>query len=83
MRVQGPVPTAVPPCASSYRCGNADFDVANALVKLRDVTGELLAERERRRVLQVRAADLDDVGERAALCRRAYRAVSSKRARDV
>ena len=40
------------------------LDVRSAVVELRDVAGELLAERERRRVLQVRAADLDDVGER-------------------
>ena len=43
------------------------FDVAHALVELRDVARKLLAERERRRVLQVRAADLHDVVERLRL----------------
>ena len=33
------------------------------VVELRHIARELLAERERRGVLQVRAADLDDVGE--------------------
>ena len=41
------------------------------VVELRDPAGDLLAERERRRVLQVRAADLDDVRERLRLARRA------------
>ena len=42
-------------------------DVREAVVELRHVAGELLAQRERRRVLQVRAPDLDDVGERRRL----------------
>ena len=37
------------------------FDRARAEVELRDPAGDLLAERQRRRVLQVRAADLHDV----------------------
>ena len=36
---------------------------ARSRVELGDVAGELLPERQRHRVLQVRAADLDDVGE--------------------
>ena len=43
-------------------------DVREPVVELRDVAGELLAQRERRRVLQVGAADLDDVRELAAPC---------------
>ena len=49
---------------------------AMRVVELRDVAGELLAERERRGVLQVRPADLDDVGERRRAWRRACRAAS-------
>ena len=46
--------------------------------ELRGVAGELLAQRQRRRVLQVRAADLDDVGESGGLGRqRAPRAWSA------
>ena len=41
------------------------------MIELRDPAGDLLPERERRRVLQVRAADLDDVLERLAPWRRA------------
>ncbi|MGF6922016.1 GNAT superfamily N-acetyltransferase [Paraburkholderia sp. 40] len=37
------------------------------MLELRNIAREFLAERERRRVLQVRAADLDDVGERFRL----------------
>ncbi len=62
-----PVPTAVPPSASSRRCGSAARRCADAVVELRDPARDLLAERERRRVLQVRAADLDDVGQRVGL----------------
>ncbi|CAM2158157.1 conserved hypothetical protein [Paraburkholderia tropica] len=39
------------------------FHMLDAVIELRDVARELLAERERRGVLQVRAADLDDVAE--------------------
>ena len=39
------------------------------LAELVDIAGELLAKRERRRVLQVRAADLDDLREGVALAR--------------
>ena len=45
--------------------------VRQAVVELGDPAGDLLAERERRRVLQVGAADLDDVGELLAPWRRA------------
>ena len=40
-----------------------DLDALDVGVELGDVAGELLAERERHRVLQVGAADLDDVRE--------------------
>ena len=43
--------------------GQRGFDVREAVVELGDPAGELLAERERHRVLQVRAADLDDARE--------------------
>ena len=39
------------------------------VIELRDVPGKLLPERQRRRVLQVRAADLDDGGEGIGLLR--------------
>ena len=61
------MPTAVPPSASSHSHGIGGADVREALIELRHPAADLLAERERRRVLQVRAADLDDVGERVAL----------------
>ena len=38
-------------------------DLCDGVVDLGDPGGDLLAERDRRRVLQVRAANLDDVGE--------------------
>ena len=44
-----------------------------AVVELRDVAGELLAQRQRRRVLQVGAADLDDVGKGRRLGRQRAR----------
>ena len=49
--------------------------VRQAVVELGDPAGDLLAERQRRRVLQVGAADLDDVGELPGLLgeRRAQR----------
>ena len=43
--------------------GQGRLDARDAERDLRRVAGELLAEGNRRRVLQVRAADLDDVGE--------------------
>ena len=42
-------------------------EVRQAVVELRDPARDLLAEGQRRRVLQVGAADLDDVGERRGL----------------
>jgi hypothetical protein len=42
-------------------------DAALRLAKLCGVTGELLPQGQRRRVLQVRATDLDDARERARL----------------
>ena len=64
--VLSPVPTAVPPIASSYSAGSAALQRRQRMLELRHVAGELLAERERRRVLQVRAPDLDDAVERVA-----------------
>ena len=43
--------------------GDRMADLRNGVVDLGDPGGDLLAERDRRRVLQVRAANLDDVGE--------------------
>ena len=75
--VLSPVPTAVPPSASSQHVRQRRLDVRPRVRELRRVAGELLAERQRRRVLQVRAADLDDVGERRGLRRRASRGAPS------
>ena len=50
---------------------------ASAVIELRDPPAHLLTECERRRVLQVGAADLDDVGERRGLARRASRAAAA------
>ncbi len=44
-------------------------DVRARVAELRRVAGEFLPQRQRRRILQVRAPDLDDVGERGGLCR--------------
>ena len=44
-----------------------ELDGLERVVELRDPAADLLAERHRRGVLQVRAADLDDVGERLGL----------------
>ena len=74
-----PVPTAVPPRASSHRWGSAASRWRDAVVELRDVAGELLAQRERRGVLQVGAADLDDVARRP----RAFAASASRSARTA
>ena len=49
--------------------GQRELDALEVGVELRDVAAELLAERERHRVLQVRAADLDDVVELLGLGR--------------
>ena len=64
----GPVPTAVPPSASSSSRPATAASFCSAKRELRDPAADLLSERERRRVLQVRAADLHDVGERRAPC---------------
>ena len=71
-----PVPTAVPPSASSRRWGSDASRCVEAVVELRDVARELLAERQRRRVLQVGAADLDDVAKGLRLVRAARRAAA-------
>jgi hypothetical protein len=77
MRIE-PVPTAVPPIASSSTCGSAASTCAIAVIELRDVAGELLPERQRRRVLQMRAADLDDACEVARLGRERRRAAAQR-----
>src|SRR5262249_49750657 len=43
------------------------FDVVFAVRELRGVSGKLLPQRERRRVLQMRTPDLHDIGERRGL----------------
>ena len=75
-----PVPTAVPPSASSPRCGSALAHVRQAVIELRDPARDLLAERERRRVLQVRAADLDDRPRTRRPCRASVVAQARRRA---
>ena len=50
-----------------HQVGQRRFDALDAVRHLRRVAGELLAERERRRVLRMRAADLDDVRPRLRL----------------
>ena len=56
-----PVPTAVPPAASSCSPSAAAADPVQPLVQLVGVPGPFLADGERDRVLEVGAADLDDV----------------------
>ncbi len=51
------------------RCGIDLLDVLQAVVEKLDPAGDLLAERERGRVHQVRPADLDDVSKRRGLLR--------------
>ena len=72
--VLSPVPTAVPPIASSRQPRQRQLDGGLGLRELRHVAREFLPERERRRVLQVRAADLDDRRERLGLRRERRRA---------
>jgi hypothetical protein len=57
----GPVPTAVPPWASSISSGQGRLDARDAVLDLRRIAAEFLAQRQRRRILGVGAADLDDV----------------------
>ena len=64
-----PVPTAVPPCASCSSRGSGAFDARDAVADLLSVAGKVLAEGQRRRILGMRATDLDDVGERGRLLR--------------
>ena len=61
------MPTAVPPIASSCSAGKAARNAAHGVPELRDVAGEFLAQRQRRRVLQMGAPDLDDRRERLGL----------------
>ncbi len=55
------------------------LDPGDAELDLRRVAGEFLPERDRGRVLQVRAADLDDVGEGLAFASRARQEVAQGR----
>ena len=64
-----PVPVAVPPSGICATCGSALRTRLRAEPDLRGVAAELLAERDRHRVHQVRAAGLDDVGELVGLRR--------------
>ena len=56
-----PVPTAVPPSASRYTPLQRVVDPFEIVGQHAGIAGPFLAERERRRVLHVGAADLDDV----------------------
>ena len=56
-----PVPTAVPPMASSYSPPRVDCEPVERLLELGGVAGPLLADGERHGVLEVGAADLDHV----------------------
>ena len=56
-----PVPTAVPPSASSPRLSSRRSQAADAVLDLAGVTAEFLAEPDGRGILQMRAADLYDV----------------------
>ena len=58
-----PVPTAVPPRGSSATRGRVDCEPLDPESDLSGISAELLAEGHRRRVHQVGAAGLDDLGE--------------------
>ena len=64
-----PVPTAVPPSASSSSSGSAASTRPTALADLGGVPGELLTERDRRGIHEVGPARLHDVGELVGLAR--------------
>ena len=75
-----PVPTAVPPSASSCNAAIACSARRFSETHLLRVTAELLAEPDRRRVHQMGATDLDDV---VKLCRfRGQRVAPVFRARE-
>ena len=61
--VLSPVPTAVAPMASSCSGARPARDRLLGEIELRDPARDFLAQRQRRGVLQVGAADLHDVGE--------------------
>jgi hypothetical protein len=65
--VFSPVPTAVPPMARRCTATSAWRRLLVAQRELGRVAAELLAQRHRRRIHQVRAAGLDDAGERQRL----------------
>ncbi len=56
-----PVPTAVPPWASCISLGRVCLDALDAVGDLLGIAGKFLAQGERRGVLGMGAADLDDV----------------------
>ena len=81
-----PVPTAVPPMRQLVQAAAASASMPReAVVELGDVARELLAERERHGVLEVRAADLDDRRRTPApwlaACRAARVTAGSRRSR--
>ena len=66
-----PVPTAVPPSGTREQLGLGGPRPTDRLLDLAGVAAELLAEPDRRRVLEVGPAGLDDRPELAAPWRRA------------
>ena len=68
-----PVPTAVPPSGNSATRGSAGGDPLDAVADLRRVAGELLPERDRRGVHQMRTAGLHDLGPAGRLRLQAWR----------
>ena len=58
-----PVPTAVPPIASGLNPSQRASIARDRLIELRHPARNHLAEGQRRRILQMRAADHDDIGE--------------------
>ena len=59
--VFSPVPTAVPPWASCIKAVERLLDALDAVVDLRRIAAEFLPQSQGSGVLQMRAADLDDV----------------------
>ena len=73
-----PVPTAVPPSGSTHKPRQRVAQARDAVVDLRRVAAELLAQRDRRRVHQVRAARPSRRARtRAASCASAFTSFSA------
>ena len=66
-----PVPTAVAPMFSSAQLPRRGRDIVAAAFDARGVAAELLTERDRHRILQVRPAGLEDVARTRRLARKA------------